>query len=137
MSKKEFKEELWYLYGVRLERLISGIRFFIGFRKYFCKGSGAEVSMDFKTANSPYVIGWYHTHPGVKNITASATDNSTMRSWVKAIYKTYLCGIECNGHMACYAYYVGGMTKSKTTIVTKKKVNLYFLGPLFLGVLVE
>lgn len=135
MGSKEFKEDLWYLYGLRLEKLIPGKRFYIGFRKYCTKGTGVEVSMNFDTAKSPYIIGWYHTHPGEKNITPSSTDNATMRSWVKAAYKTYLCGIRSGDSEAVYCYYLGGISKDKTTIVNKSKIKFGLFGPLFLGVL--
>lgn len=135
MTKKNFKEELWYLYGFRIENFIPGKKIFIGFRRYHSEGTEAEVSMDFNTANSPYVIGWYHTHPGVSNTAASSTDNRTMRSWVKAIYKTYICGIRCGNRESFFCYYVGGMSKSKTTIVKKNKIDIAFFGPFFFGML--
>lgn len=130
---KSFKEECWILYGIRLEGLFRNKKVFIGFQKYHSIGGSSNVEMDFMTSNSPWVIGWYHTHPGRKNITPSSTDNSTMRSWVKAVYKTYLCGIRCGDNSACYAYSVGGVSKSKTTIVKKDRVDIKFFGPFFLG----
>lgn len=133
MDKKDFKEQLWYLYGIRIEKLIPGHKLFIGYKRYHTMGTTSEVVMDFKTANNHWVIGWHHTHPGVKSINPSATDNKTMRSWVKAIYKTYICGIHCNGREVFYFYYVDGMTKSKTTRVSKKKMFISFLGNFFIA----
>jgi len=133
LAKVDFKEECWLLYGVRLENLIPGKKYFIGFKKYHAVGTSSGVEMDFETANSPWVIGWNHTHPGRKNITPSSTDNSTMRSWVKSIYKSYLCGIRCGNNSACYCYYVGGFHKDKSTIVKKNEVDVWNFGPFFFG----
>jgi hypothetical protein len=133
LAKADFKEECWLLYGIRLEKLFPGKKYFIGFQKYHTLGTAARVEMDYDTANSPWVIGWYHTHPGIKHVTPSATDNSTMRSWVKSIYKTYLCGIRCGNYSACYCYYVGGLRKDKSTIVKKSNVYIRFFGSFFFG----
>jgi hypothetical protein len=135
IRRTEFREKLWYLYGLRLENLVPGKRLYIGFRKYCTMGTGVEVSMNFDTAKSSQIIGWYHTHPGEKNITPSITDNSTMRSWVKAAYKSYLCGIQCGDSEAVYCYYLGGISREKTTVVKKEKIKFSLFGPLFLGIL--
>jgi hypothetical protein len=132
LSSKDFKEECWLLYGIRLEKFFPGINCYLGFRQYHSKGSSARVEMNFSKANSPWVIGWYHTHPGISNVTPSATDNSTMRSWVKSIYKTYLCGIGCGNYSAYYCYSVGGLRKDKSTIVKKSSVNFWSYGPFFI-----
>jgi len=131
INKQDFKEECWILYGVRLFTYY-GILFF-GFQKYHTIGTSGGVEMDYETSNDPKVIGWYHTHPGIKNVTPSSIDNSTMRSWVKAVYKPYLCGIRCGIREACYCYYVNGVNKDKVTIVSKKSMSIKFLGSFFIG----
>ena len=130
---KDFKEECWILYGFRIKFKEIAKKFFIGFQKYHSIGTSSNVVMDYKVVNSPYVIGWYHTHPGISNTIPSSTDNSTMRSWVKSIYKSYLCGIRCGAHDACYYYYVGGISKQNVTIVKKKVVFIKFFGSFFFG----
>lgn len=135
MGKLDFKEKCWFLYGIRLENFIPGIKCFIGFRRYHTIGTSVRVEMDFTKANSPWVIGWYHTHPGISNVTPSATDNSTMRSWVKSIYKTYLCGIGCGKYSSYYCYSVGGLRKDKSTIVKKSPLDVWSFGSLFFGYL--
>jgi len=131
MTKKDFKEECWILYGFRVE--YKSKKYFFGFQKYHTRGTASEVKMDYETASNPYTIGWYHTHPGVKSIIPSSTDNSTMRSWVKSMYKSYLCGIRCGDNSACYCYYLGGVDKEKVTIVKKNKILIRFFGSFFLG----
>lgn len=130
-KKSDFKEECWLLYGLRLHTVFGMI--FIGYQKHHAVGTAGGVEMDYATSNSPYVVGWYHTHPGVKNVTPSPTDNSTMRSWVKAVYKPYLCGIRCGVYDACYCYFVNGVNKENVTIVGKKKVKIRFYKNFFIG----
>jgi len=132
MSKSNFKEECWLLYGLRIYTKF-GLSF-IGFQKYHSSGDRTSVEMDFNKADNALVIGWYHSHPGVSNVKPSGTDNSTMRSWVKAVYKPYLCGIRCGTNSACYCYAVAGLNKEKVTIVKKSNVRIYFLGPFFFGI---
>jgi hypothetical protein len=129
----KFKEECWFLYGIRIYLYDKRLAF-IGYQKYHTMGAATSVEMDYSQAINPKVIGWYHTHPGTRNIVASAIDNATMRSWVKAMYKAYLCGIRCGSRSSCYCYYVGGINKEKTTIVKKIKVNIKFFGSFFIGI---
>jgi len=131
MTKKDFKEESWILYGFRIE--YKDKKYFFGFQKYHTIGTSSQVKMVYKTASNRYVIGWYHIHPGVKSITPSSTDNSTMRSWVKSMYKSYLCGIRCGDSSSCYCYYLGGLDEEKVTIVKNIRIPIYFLGPFFFG----
>lgn len=132
--KKEFKEECWLLYGYRVNTLPFKWQLFVGYQKYHASGTADRVVMDYETSSDPRVIGWYHTHPGRKNVTPSATDLKTMRSWVKAFYRPYLCGIRCGSYSKCYYYFVDGMTKAKTTIVSRKDVRIKFFGSFFLGI---
>jgi proteasome lid subunit RPN8/RPN11 len=132
----EFKEECWILYGLRFDLHPFWTKpLFIGFQRYHTSGTAAGVEMDYSTASSPWVIGWYHTHPGTRNVTPSEIDNSTMRSWVKATYRSYLCGIRCSARSACYCYYENGIDVEKVTIVKKSKVKIKFLGPFFIGIM--
>jgi hypothetical protein len=127
MNKKYFKEECWILYGIRLGKI------FLGFKKYHSKGEKHNVEFSYNGINKKWVIGWDHTHPGERNITPSSTDNKTMRSWVKGFYKSYLCGIECNGHEAYYKYFVKGISKKNVTLVKKVKVKIEHIGPFFVA----
>ena len=127
MTKKDFVEECWILYGLRIGK------FFVGYKKYHSKGTAGNVFFDYKTASNPFVIGWKHTHPGIKSIHPSSTDNKTMRSWVKSIYKAFLCGIHCNGQESFYKYSVDGLTKTNVTKVRKKRVKIEFIGSFFVA----
>lgn len=126
MAGKSFIENCWYLYGIRLGKYI------IGYRRYHGSGTAGSVRIDYKTASNPWVVGWYHTHPGIKNINPSSTDNKTMRSWVRAFYKYYLCGIICGNREACYCYHITGIF-NKVTRVKKSKVDIFFLNNLFIA----
>ena len=124
---KDFKEDCWILYGIRIFNI------FIGFKKYHSRGSASEVSFDYDTVSKKSVIGWLHTHPGVKSITPSATDNRTMRSWVKSFYKSYICGIHCNGREAFYKYRLNGVSKKNVTMVKREKMKIEFIGSFFIA----
>ena len=127
MNKKDFTEECWFMYGIRLGK------YFVGFMKYHSVGESHEVMFDYSKANNRWVVGWKHTHPGIRNIHPSPTDNKTMRSWVKSLYKPFLCGIACNGHEAFYRYRVNGLTKTNVTKVRSEKVRIEYMGPFFIA----
>jgi len=127
-QEEKFKEEIWILYGLRLP-----FKIFIGFQKYHAIGTGVEVEMDYEESKKFYVVGWYHTHPGKKNVYPSLTDKSTMHSWVKSMYKSYLCGIRCQDKSKCFCYSVGGLDELKCTIVRKTIVNIKFFGSFFMA----
>jgi len=88
--ESSFKEECWFLYGYRIRKQTfrRTYSFFLGIKRYHTIGTAAQVEMDYSKAKNPLVIGWHHTHPGEWNVLPSATDNSTMRSWVKSMYKS-------------------------------------------------
>jgi hypothetical protein len=123
-----FKEAIWILYGLRLP-----YRIFIGFQKYHATGTISSVEMDYEKSRRFYVIGWYHTHPGRKNVYPSIIDKSTMHSWVKSMYRSYLCGIRCKDRSKCFCYRVGGLDELKCTIVIKTIVNIKFFGSFFVA----
>lgn len=126
MINKNFIEDCWYLYGIRFGRYI------IGYRKYHGSGTAGGVEFNYKTARNKWVVGWYHTHPGIKNIYPSSIDNKTMKSWVRSYYKSYLCGIICGEREACYCYHIRGIF-NKVTKVKKSKVNISFCNNLFIA----
>jgi hypothetical protein len=134
MAYEYFKEECWFLYGYRISlQPFSDTMLFIGYQKYHAIGSAVRVEMDYSQAANPRVIGWYHTHPYPRGTAASATDNSTMRSWVKSMYRSYLCGIRCGYKSSCYCYSVDGINKKKCTIVKKTKIDIQFFGNFFVS----
>ena len=134
MGKEDFKEECWFLYGYRISlRPFSNRVIFVGYQKYHTIGTAAGVEMDYAQAVDPHVVGWYHTHPYPGSTAASAIDNSTMRSWVKSMYRSYLCGIRCGYRSSCYCYAVGGVNKEKSTIVRKSLVDITFYGDFFIA----
>lgn len=96
---EETIEHCWFVYGVRF------FGHFVGVRIYHNKGDAASVEFDWKKAMSPFVLGWHHNHPSNYGVTPSETDNSTMRGWVIAMARPYLCGISCNDHFAWYKYF--------------------------------
>ena len=79
-------EHCWFIYGIWMGP------FFVGCRVYHSMGSISSVDFDWKKAFKSSLIGWSHTHPhGDEEL--SVTDHQTMRSWVKATNKSYLCNI--------------------------------------------
>ena len=96
---KEIVEHCWFVYGIRL------LGYFFGIRIYHSKGDAASVEFDWKKAMNPFVLGWYHNHPDNFGVGLSGTDNSTMRSWVIAMGRPYLCGISCNDKFSWYKYF--------------------------------
>lgn len=113
--KKEFKEEVWFLYGIKINRLI------IGFLLYQNSGTtcGVEFNLDkafFGMSNilrrllplnkkkcDPWLRGFYHTHPGGDPL-PSPIDDRTMSGWVKAMGRPMLCGIISGKNQGCFKY---------------------------------
>ena len=122
-------ENCWFLYGIR----INGV--FLGYKKFHSSGSEVEVNFDYNEAKKPFVVGWLHTHIGMKNSRPSATDHRAMRSWVKAHYKPYICGIRCEDEEKYYCFYVNGTNDNNVTIVSQKKIKLHFLNSFFIALL--
>ena len=51
------------------------------------------------------VIGWLHTHPFGFGVGPSATDEKTMRSWVRGRGHRMICAIRCGSEEQWYLYY--------------------------------
>jgi len=128
MMDESFVEKCWFIYGLRLGRI------YLGFLKYHSKGTAGSVDFDWHKALTPLLIGWYHSHPGVKFLTPSAIDDRTMRSWIKATNKKLLCGIFCQDEQKCYCYYKRGMNVAKESVIWVKPVKALFSGSVFLGI---
>lgn len=125
---EDFVEECWFIYGLRLGSL------YLGFLKYHSSGTAVSVDFDWHKALSPLLIGWYHSHPGEKFLTPSSIDDSTMRSWVKGLGHSVLCGIICGERQHCYCYYKQGMDENRESIIYRKHMKADLSGPLFFGV---
>ena len=98
MMTKEFIEECWFIYGIRLKGT------YIGFPIYHSAGSSGQVEFDWKKAMNPFLLGWIHTHPNDFGCGPSETDNSTMRGWVRGKGKPLLCAILCDYEQGSYEY---------------------------------
>jgi hypothetical protein len=128
MFEENFVEDCWFLYGVRLGSI------YLGFLKYHSEGTAGSVDFDFQKAmSSPFLLGWYHTHPGSGFLTPSSMDDRTMRSWIKGRARPMLCGIVCAGLQRCYCYYKDGMDDNKETVISRSIVAVRFMSPVFLG----
>ena len=99
MVEKEFIEECWFVYGVRVGS------HYVGYTVYHSAGSSGEVEFDWEKAMNPFLIGWIHTHPNDFGCGPSETDNSTMRGWVRGKGKPLLCAIICDHEQGYYEYY--------------------------------
>jgi hypothetical protein len=128
MLEEGFVEECWFIYGLRLGRI------YMGFLRYHSSGTVASVDFDWHKALSPLFIGWYHSHPGIKALTPSEIDNSTMRSWIKGLARPLLCGIICAWEQQCYCYYKSGMSEKRESIICRRPVDAQILWPFFFGV---
>jgi hypothetical protein len=123
-----FVERCWFIYGLRLGN------HYLGFLRYHSVGTVASVEFDWHKALSPLFIGWYHSHPGIKALTPSSTDNATMRSWIKGRARPMICGIFCAQEQRCYCYYKDGMDYKRESIILRKPVVARLSGPLFYGI---
>ena len=123
-NSKDFLEECWFLYGVRIGPL------YIGRLKYVSQGTAGSVDFDWQPAMDKKVIGWYHTHPGEDFTTPSATDHKTMRSWVKGRGDLMLCGIKSGDSQKCYAFY-----RSDGTAILYNVMVSFLTGNFFVGML--
>ena len=111
-------------------------------------GEGTPVSFKFTSdswqsinskllglpAEERNIVGWYHSHPGVKFLTPSSIDDRTMRSWIKATNKKLLCGIFCQDEQRCYCYYKMGMNAARESVIWVKPVKAVLSGPVLLGI---
>jgi len=120
-----FKEECWFLYGLRLGP------FYIGRLKYHSKGTSGSVDFNWEEALNPRLIGWYHTHPG-KHFTfpSKGTDHPTMRSWVYGVDRPMLCGIICRDEQQCWCFHKLG----KTSIIVMSKMCSALVKGFFIGI---
>jgi hypothetical protein len=96
---KEFIEECWFLYGIRVKG------HFFGYLEYHSAGSSGQVEFDWEQAMNPLLIGWVHTHPYGFGAGPSETDNSTMRGWVRGKNRPMVSGIRCDDEEIWYDYY--------------------------------
>lgn len=94
-------EVVWFVYGVRTKNNLYGLK------KFYGRGHAAFVDFNWKKGLNPIVLGWLHTHPNGSGCEPSETDNKTMRSWVKALARPMICGIQCDGTEVWYEYYRG------------------------------
>jgi len=120
--KEEFTEECWFLYGKKIGS------FYFGWTVYHSEGTAGSVDFDWEKALKGNLLGWFHTHPGVKHILPSSTDNKTMRSWVRSAGRPMLCGIVCGDDMECYSYY-----RAKDKSIRCKSIKFKFIDMFFFG----
>lgn len=96
----EFTEECWVMRGIRL----SSARW-LCWETYVSRGTAGSVDFDWeKSWEDKSVVGWRHTHPGIKFDYPSPVDDRTMRSWVKATGKPMVCGVSCGDSTRYYLY---------------------------------
>lgn len=96
-----FSEECWILQGARLSESL-----WVWREKYVSVGTGASVDFDWETAwDDPTLVGWRHTHPGLKFDFPSSVDHRTMKSWVKAQGRPMMCGVTCADSTRYFLYY--------------------------------
>ena len=95
-------EHCWFVYGLRVNE------YFVGYQKFHAQGEAASVEFSWKKAMNPFLIGWRHTHPSAgdtcSGLDPSALDDKTMRSWVRARARSFICGITCDDETKWYEY---------------------------------
>lgn len=123
--KEDFVEDCWFMYGLRIGR------FFLGFLYYSCHGTEASVTFDWQGMPPKTLIGWYHTHPGIKSLMPSSMDDQTMRSWVRGLGRPFLCGIICHGEQRCFLYYK--KREGKKSSVKHDLLNSAIVGKVVIG----
>lgn len=124
-----FREDCWFLHGFKFGNV------YLGFLSYHSSGERASVEFDWEKAfKSKNFLGWFHTHPGEKHLYPSSTDNKTMRSWIKATSRSFLCGIKCGDEHMCYKYFGKWMEIKRETAVFYNAVNSKIFGSFFIGV---
>jgi hypothetical protein len=125
---KNFVEQCWFLYGFRFRR------WYFGFLKLHSTGTATGVEItDWEKALTPLLIGWYHSHPGYKFLTPSGIDNKTMRSWVKGLNRSLLCGIFCAIHQRCYYYYKSEQSTRRESVIYRRQIHAVIHWPFFFG----
>ena len=123
-----FREDCWFIHGFNFGK------YYVGILRYHSSGEIATVDFDWKKVfNSKTFLGWYHSHPGEKNLIPSSTDNKTLRSWIKASSRTFLCGIKCCGEHRCYCYYGRWLEVKRETSVFYKAIGAKLWGSFFIG----
>lgn len=121
-----FVEECWGLRGMMIGPLI------LGRLEYEACGTGAEVTFKWRGIPPLSTLGWYHTHPPRGELEPSHTDDVTMRSWVKAISRPFLCGIISGSEQACYCYY-NQAYYGEAFKIGVKKIKSRLIGKNFIG----
>jgi proteasome lid subunit RPN8/RPN11 len=114
---KEFIEECWFIYGIRVGRKI------FGYKVYHASGTSGHVDFDWEKAMNPRLLGWLHTHPTGFGPHPSETDESTMRGWVRAKNKPLICGITCDGQTLWHEYYRDGKGEIKHQYIILEMKN--------------
>jgi len=95
----DFVEECWLLRGFKAGGM------YIWLERYVSRGTTGSVDFNWEKAwDDPRLVGWRHTHPGVKFDTPSSVDDRTMRSWVKATGRPMICGITCGDSTRHFMY---------------------------------
>lgn len=123
---RRFVEECWVLRGRRMGPL------FFARRKYDSSGTSGSVTFKWDGIPDRLVLGWYHSHPARGELSPSQTDDITMRSWVKAMGRPFLCGIISGSEQCCYCYY-DRSSNSKNPKIAVRKIWSLLLGDFFIG----
>jgi len=124
---KNFTERCWFLYGFHFRK------WYFGMLRYHSTGTAASVEFNWEKALSPFLIGWYHSHPGYKFLTPSEIDNKTMRSWIKGLNRSMLCGIFCSIHQRCYCYYKSVQSTRRESVIYRRQIHTAIRWPFFFG----
>jgi len=121
-----FVEECWIMSGLKL-----AAGFWVWRERHVSVGTAGSVDFDWEKAwDNPLLIGWRHTHPGVKFDYPSSTDDRTMRSWVRAGGKSMICGVTCGDSTRYYLYYRASKRKGR---FAKLELRWRKTGPLLWG----
>lgn len=95
----DFKEECYFLYGIKVLGL------YLGILKYHSKGKRSEVRFNWeKAVKSHFLLGFFHSHPP-GCLYCSDRDKETMGAWVRAEGRPLICGILCDGDHLTYLFH--------------------------------
>jgi hypothetical protein len=123
---KEFVEECWFIYGLKIKR------YFIGIKLYHSSGTPGGVRFDWSKCLSKFFIGWLHSHPsGVSHV--SDTDDLTMNGWAIGLGRPLLCAVVCDGRTRVWQYWKKSKSR-KNAAVCRQEIKIKFLkGPFILA----
>ena len=82
-------------------------RWWYGHLGLYSKGSAGGVIFDYQYVldHPKNVVGWIHTHPPNASAHYSQTDDKTMRAWVFALGKPFVCCIVGHEGIRSFLYY--------------------------------